>query len=156
MVVAHLRMFFLRNHIKAGKPTMDLAGNQSSLANLSSSKSHQAGNYVIFWAQISHETLVEGQHPPSSIALPESPHSHPGLLSGPTPGLTSSRGLAPARVEAQSLSPQVESGHGERHFRGLTHNIQSRKHYSVFLSCQKVSFLVYFSVAVMEHCLKPA
>lgn len=30
LVVAHLRMFPLQNHIKAGKPTMDLAGNQSS------------------------------------------------------------------------------------------------------------------------------
>jgi hypothetical protein len=41
-------MFFLQNHIKAGKPTMDLAGNQSSLANLRSSKFHQAENYFIF------------------------------------------------------------------------------------------------------------
>lgn len=61
---------------------MDLAGNQSSLANLSSSKSHQAGNYVIFWPQISRETLVEVHHPPSPIALPERPPTHPPAAGG--------------------------------------------------------------------------
>lgn len=66
---------------------MDLAGNQSSPANLSSSKFHQAGNYVIFCAQISRETLVEVQHPLSSGALPESPRLFwgAGALQDPLP-----------------------------------------------------------------------
>lgn len=59
LVVAHLRMFSLQNHIKARKPTMDLAGNQSLLANLRSCKFHQVGNYFIFWAQIPRLVLVE-------------------------------------------------------------------------------------------------
>ena len=69
MVVAHLRMFSLQNHIKAGKPTVDLAGNQSSLANLRSSKFHQAENHFIFWAQIPPLKLMEVEHAPSTRVL---------------------------------------------------------------------------------------
>ena len=62
-------MFPLQNHIKAGKPTVDLARNQSSLANLRSGKFSQAENHFIFWAQIPHQKLMEVEHPPSSKAL---------------------------------------------------------------------------------------
>lgn len=50
---------------------MDLARNQSSLANLRSCKFHQVGNYFIFWAQIPHLVLVEVEQLPNSKALPE-------------------------------------------------------------------------------------
>lgn len=61
-------MFFLQNHIKAGKPTVDLARNQSLLANLRSGKFHQAEEHFVFWAQIPHVELVEVECPPSSKA----------------------------------------------------------------------------------------
>lgn len=57
---------------------MDLAANQSWLANLSSSKSRQAGSCVISCTQISPETLVEVQHLPRGIVLPESPQAAQG------------------------------------------------------------------------------
>lgn len=43
---------------KQGSPPWTWLETKSSLANLSSSKPHQAGNCVIFWAQISRETPV--------------------------------------------------------------------------------------------------
>lgn len=75
-------MFSLQDHIKAGKPTVDLAGNQTLLANLRSGKFHQAENHFIVWAQIPQFELREEEHPPGRKALPK-PQA---ALGSPPPG----------------------------------------------------------------------
>lgn len=139
-------MFSLQNHIKAGKPTMDLAGNQSSLANLSSGKFHQAEKHFIFWAQIPHLELMEVECPPSSKALPEPPaglgsppHGEPhpaqawlgwemSLWTNPTDGSHSAYWV-PTRCRA----------HGQRDFGEPSHHVRVLKNDSMLSSCWKAA-----------------